>query len=495
MSQFTIWLTIVGSIFVLLSLFFLKRLIQLKKTLAHKETELKKEIDVQHVLSSELTNLKNQVEITSVNDQLTGLPGRKIFEDRLTQILNQSKRHNLVFAVLFLGLDGFEMVNDALGLNVGDELLVEAADRLRACIRKMDTISRFSGDGFVFLLPQLAKPETAAYVAQRMLDVIAQPFKLHGQDVFITACIGIAVHPNDGDEALSLIRFADSALHQAKLRGHNHYQFYRKEMYGLSQREFALNSSLRRASIYQELSLYYQPQVDVQSKKIINMSTVLRWHHPDFGLVDAAEFMHLAENSGIIIPMGEWILRSICQQFQAWAAMGFNPNTMSVGITLRQLENPHFTYRVLQIIQESKLDPTCMVFEISEKVLLSQSTLLEKNLHMLKQLGIRLGINDLGTGNIALQHLRNFPLDNIKISHELIKDITVNKEAEAIVKMIIALGDTLKLKVIADGVESLNQKELLQQLGCRYMQGGYFSPPLTSLDFTSTVENKIVQLA
>lgn len=493
MSQMILVLLLCSGIILISTLFYAMQFLHLKKALHSRELELKNRMEVQKQLNSEITDLKHQVESTIVNDALTGLPGRHIFDDRLMQVLNQSKRHNLIFAILFLGLDGFEMVNDALGMDVGDELLREVAIRLRSSVRKMDTICRFGGDSFVLLLPQLSKPETAAYVAQRLLDAIAQPFKLHGQEVFITASIGIAVHPIDGDEMAALIRFADSALHQAKLRGHNHYQFYRKEMYGLSQREFALNTDLRRATLYQELHLYYQPLVDLESKKIINMSTVLRWQHPDFGLMDADVFMHLAENSGIAIPIGEWVLRSACQQFQAWDALGFNPNSVSVTVTLRQLENPHFTYRVLQIIQENKMNPSCIVFEISENVLSTQSNLVEKNLHMFKQMGVRLGINDLGTGNIALQHLRHFPIDTIKISKPLIHDVTINQEAEAIVKLLIALGDTLKLKVIADGVDSQHQKQVLQQLGCRYMQGQYFSKPLLSRDFTSMVENQIVQ--
>lgn len=495
MSELTLMLWIGLGAFALFVFVLFVQLRRLNKTLRQREAELKNSFAIQNTLHTELDELKKQIEVSIMNDRLTGLPARKIFEDRLAQILNQSKRHHLLFAVLFLGLDGFEMVNDALGMDVGDTLLKQVAVRLRASIRRVDTVSRFSGDGFAFLLPQLAKPETAAYVAQRLLDVIAQPFHIHGQDVFITASIGIAVHPNDGDEPVSLIRFADSALHQAKIHGHNHYQFYHKDMYGLSQREFALNAGLRKASVYQEFLVYYQPQVTLEFKKIINMGVVLCWQHPDFGFIRAPEFMHLAENSGMAIPIGEWVLRSACQQLQVWKAHGFQPDTISLTISLRQLENPHFTYRIMQIIKENNLDPSHIVFEIAEAVLLSTSTLVGKNLHLLRQLGIRLGVNDLGTGNIALQNLRSYPIDYIKIAPVLVQEMTVNKESYEIVKMIIALGEALRLKVIADGVLSETQKELLQSLGCRLQQGGYFSQLLSSQEFTSAIENHIVQLS
>ncbi len=471
----------------------IRHLSHLKEKLSTAETALAKGIEQERALNVELADMKHKIERNIVSDSLTGLPGWQIFEDRLKQIIKQSKRHNLTFAILFLDLDDFKIINDVLGLEAGDELLKEAAERLQSSVRQMDTVSRFTGDEFVFILPQVSKPETSAYVAQRLLNAIAQPFRIRDQELFITASIGIAIYPQDGEEISMLLQNAESALHQAKAHGDNNYQFYRREMHMISRRELILTSALHGAEIYKEFSLCYQPQVNLEMKQIVCMETFLRWQHPDFGAISSDDFLRFAENTGTILVIGEWILRNACQQFLTWQSLGLHPQKLVVNVSLKQLENPHFAYNVSHVLQELNLNPDHLILQISEMMLLTKLGLIEKTLHMLKQLGVHIGVTDFGTGNIALQHLRSFPLSYLKLSSTLITDITTNEETKAIMKMIIALADTLQLQVVVDGIENQEQKLLLKELGCDLMQGNIFSPPLLAEEFTALVEEKIVE--
>ncbi|MHB1947588.1 MAG: putative bifunctional diguanylate cyclase/phosphodiesterase [Gammaproteobacteria bacterium] len=461
-----------------------RELRKLKIQIALSQVQLLKEINLQQELAKELTQLKEKFAHDVLYDSLTGLAGRQVFEDRLVQTLNQSKRYQLIFGVLFLDLDGFKVINEALGHDVGDELLKEVAERLKNTIRQVDSLCRFGGDQFVLILSQLSKPESAAYVAQRILDAITQPFKVRNHELFITASIGIATYPTDGDEAKILLKNADNALHQAKSRGRNTYQFYREEMHILSQRELTLSSSLQHAEVYREFSIFYQPQINLENKKIASMQALLHWEHPDFGLIALPEFLRLAENNGKIIAIGEWLLRNAFQQFQQWKKLEFCPNSIAINVSLRQVENPHFTYKLSQILQEMNIDPACLVVEVSETLLAGNVELLEKSFHMLKHLGVQTAIKDFGAGHLSLQFLKRFPIDYLKIADTLIQDISVNKESESIVKMIIALAKSLQINVIAEGVESRKQKQVLVELGCNNMQGHLFSAPFRAEEFT-----------
>ena len=429
--------------------------------------------NTQHI-DSELADVKQRILEHSLQDQLTSLANREVFEDRVNQTLMQSQRYQLTFGVLFLDIDGFKIINDALGHDFGDQLIKEASVRLRESIRQVDTVARFTGDEFVFLLPQLSKPETAAYVAQRLLDVISQPFNLDDQEIFITASIGVATFPADGDNVQTLLKNADNAMHQVKSRGRNGYQFYREEMQVLSRRELTLNSSLRSASIYRDFTLFYMPQINVETNKIIAVDVLLNWQHPDFGLISLQDFYRLADNSGKTVAIGEWMLRSALQQLKKWKAQNVYFNQIIVTVSLRQLENPNFAYKVAQILQEEKLDPACLILKISEALLLRKLDVIEKALRMLKHLGIQIAIDEFGAGHLALQHLRHFPVDYLKIDRTLIQDIKNNNESEAIVKMIISLAHSLEITVVADGVDNLMQKQLLVELGCKIMQGDLF---------------------
>ncbi len=461
------------------------RMYQVNQLFDKTQDRLEKEIAKQVYLQTQFDELQNKLSNNILTDSLTNLPSRKIFEDRLKVTLGQSERYQLTCGVMFLDLDGFKIINDALGYDIGDALLKEVADRLLGCIRQVDTLSRFSGDEFVFIFPQLAKAETAAYIAQRILEAVAQPFQVQGNDLYITASIGIAIYPVDGVDTKMLLKNADSALHQAKIHGHNSYQFYREEMHSVSRRELILSSNLRSQSIYQDFSIYYQPQVNIKTKTITSMVALLRWKHPDFGIIHLDEFIKMAENSGKMIAITEWMIRTIADHLNVWKTSGFLPPAVSIPVSLKQLEDPHFIHKVSHLMQEIALEPEKVIFEISETSLSIKIEQIEKMLHMMKHLGVRILIDNFGAGHLSLQHLRRLPVDFFKLDKSLIQDITINKDSESIVKMIVALAKSLNISLIAQGVESMKQEELLQSLGCFIVQGEIFGSPALASEFAN----------
>lgn len=452
---------------------------------------LQDSLQINQDLAEELARQKEQLSTNLLTDPLTGLPSRKIFEDHLTLTVNQSLRHQLTFCVMFLDLQGFKIINDTLGYDIGDELLKEVAQRLNACIRQVDTLSRFNGDEFVFIFSQINKAETAAYITKRLLGAIAQPFAVQGHELYLAANIGIAVFPMDGNDGKTLLKNADLALSQAKLEGRNTYQFYQKEMDALSRRELLLSSSLHNETSYQQFSIYYQPRVSVETKKIVCMEAMLQWQHPDFGLIAVEEFSRLAEKNNNIIAIYEWLMRNACEDLMKWGEMGFYAQAISVQVSLKQLENAHFIQKVSSILRETKLDPANLIFEITESSILTKIDLVEKMLHMLKRLGVKIAINNFGANHLQLQHLRRLPIDIYKIDRSLVYDIDTNLESAAIVKMIIALATSLQSHVIAEGVETVSQKDLLLSLGCSVMQGGLFSAPVLAKDFNEKLLREI----
>lgn len=470
---------------------FFRRFIQLKNQLIITQQRAQNESDRCQKLTTELTELKNNFDHFMLHDPVTNLPGRKIYEDRVLQTLNQCKRHQLVFAILSFDIDEFKIINNVLGSDVGNSLLREVAARLETGIRQVDTLSRFGDDGFMFLLPQITKAETAAYIAQRLLDSLAEPFYIAGQKLFITASIGISVYPTDGDDVGSMLKNSDIALQQAKANGHNTYQFYHRELFTSTFRELTLNSSLRSDLVYKEFVIYYQPQLNIENKEIHCMEALLRWQHPELGLVPPRDFLRLAENNNRIIEIGEWVLRNACLQLKSWQASGFSPKRVAINVSMRQLENPHFSYKVSQILQETGVDPSSIVLEISESILFPKLNFIEKTLHIIKHLGVQIAIDDFGTGNLSLANLRRFSVNYLKIDNSLVQSLTQDKENIAIVKMMVGLANHLQLVTVAEGVESIEQKELLKEMGCFLMQGHLFSVPRLPEEFTNRVVKSI----
>ncbi len=489
-------LEIIGLIMVSAALIFYflytwKKVKRMEQQFLAVNEQLLKEKEKQQQLTAEILVLQEKISQDVLADPLTGLPSRKLFEDRLNFTVNQSIRHQLTCSVMFLDLDGFKIINDALGHDVGDNLLKEVAKRLLTCVRQVDTMSRFAGDEFVFIFSQIAKAETAAYIAQRLLDTISQPFTIEGQELYVTASIGVAVFPMDGNDGKTLLKNADLALHQAKSRGCNTYQFYREEMHAITRRELILSSSLHSDTVYQDLSIYYQPQFNLEAKQVVCMEVSLRWQQPDFGLIEFEEFARLAENNGRISVINEWLLRNACQQMIQWQKKDFKLQFIAIKISLKQLENLHFMQKLSSILQETSLSPGSLILEITEASLLNKIDVIEKMLHMIKHLGVQIAVNHFGTGYLPLQYLRRLPIDIFKIDSALIQDLPVNKESEAIVRMIIALAKSLQLKVVAEGVASQKQKKLLQDLGCTMMQGELFSHPSLANEFTASSMQKM----
>lgn len=481
MSLFSIAIFTISCLTIFLLTFYFiqnhRHLSQLKKQLKNTETQLHTAVTKQTVLLSELNEIKEKYTQNVLYDPLTELPRRHVFEDRLTQAIHQSERYQLTFAVLFLDIDGFKIINDALGHDVGDELLRQAALRLKKAIRQVDSVSYFGGDEFVIVLP-LAKAETAAYVAQRLLNTIADPLQIEGNELYITASIGIAVYPLDGVDAKALLTNAGNALHQAKIHGRNTYQFFHEKMQAMSKRQLRLSSRLQHSEVYHEFSIYYQPQVHSETKKIISMQALLHWQHPELGLLPLSEFLQLAENIGKINEIGEWLLRNALQQLQKWSTEGSHQDiAVAVSVSMRQLENPHFSYKISHLLQEMKVNPSSLILEISEGMVLNKIGIIENCVYMLKQLGVKIAWVDFGMGHLSLQYLKRFSIDYLKMTSSLIQDLTINTDSEAIVSMIIALANSLQITLIADGVENAEQVKKLQELGCFVMQGTFFGEP------------------
>jgi diguanylate cyclase (GGDEF)-like protein len=413
----------------------------------------------------------------------TGLPNRTLLLDRLRQALAYSRRYQLTVAVLQIDLDNFKVVNDSLGHSAGDRLLKAAARRLGKRNRAGDTLAQLGGDDFVLLLPYLAEAQRAAIVAQKLLAVMKRPFSVAGKKLFITASIGITVAPLDGVDAETLLRNADIALYQAKEQGRNTYQFFAQDMNIRTMARLTLETDLRRALEREEFLLHYQPRIDVPTGRITGMEALVRWQHPERGLVPPLEFIPLAEETGLILPLGEWVLRTACAQNRAWQQGGLPALRVSVNLSALQLRQPDLIERIEQILVETGLDPRHLELEITESILMKnvESTLLI--LARLREAGIALAMDDFGTGYSSLSYLKRFPLDLIKIDYSFVRDLTRDASDAALVRTIIAMASNLNLHSVAEGVETAEQLAFLRRHGCDTVQGFYFSPPVPAEEF------------
>jgi diguanylate cyclase (GGDEF)-like protein len=424
-----------------------------------------------------LKKLNNEFIDKILLDSLTGLPGREAFNDRLLQALNQSRRFQKSFGLILLDIHEFHVINESQGYEIGDKLLVLVAKRLEGAIRQIDTMSRYAGDTFIFLLPQLSMPETAAYVAQRLLDCIVQPFQVDGKDLYITASIGVAIFPADGDDVKTLLTNVSDAMHQAKVCGKGRYQFYRQELHALGERELSIHSLLSSPEYLKRLTIYYQPYMNVVKKEVECIQAIPYLDVPDLGLIPFIEFAKIAENTGKIHEIGEWLFKNAVLQFQKWHKEGFTPEYLSVVVTLRQIENPQFVYKVSQILEELQVYPKQIIFEISGENLLSNTPALEKAFAMLSHTGIQISLSVFSLGHFALQKLTKLPVNYLKINSQM-TDGKMHQDNEIIVHMIVSLAKDMKISIVAEGVENVKQQDLLQDLGCEVMQGPLFGQPL-----------------
>ncbi|HKK00545.1 MAG TPA: EAL domain-containing protein, partial [Desulfuromonadales bacterium] len=422
-------------------------------------------------------------------DSLTTLPNRTLLKDRLDQALAQASRSRQLVAVLFIDIDRFKGVNDALGHHRGDQLLKALGTRLQSCVRRSDTVARLGGDEFVILLTNVANEEAVTRIAQEALDALARPVRLDDQEIFATGSIGISLYPLDGDDVDTLLKNADIAMYQAKELGRNTYQFYNADADSHTLERLFLGNDLRRALEREEFALVYQPQVNVTTGRLIGLEALVRWQHPDLGLISPAQFIPLAEETSMIITLGQWVLRTACVQAKAWQDAGFAPLRVAVNISARQFWQADLAAIVKRILNETGLDAEWLELELTETMLMENADTTKRALRELKQMGICLAIDDFGTGYSSLNYLKHFPIDRLKIDRSFVHDISINPDDAAIAEAIVALAHSLRLRVMAEGVETREQLEFLHVRFCEEMQGFYFSPPLTAEKITALFDN------
>jgi len=412
------------------------------------------------------------------HDSLTGLPNRALLADRLDRAMLSAQRSDRGLAVMFIDLDRFKTINDSLGHMTGDALLKEVASRLCSAVRASDTVARLGGDEFVVLLPGIRNADESSQVAQKIIDVLAAPFPLEGRMLHISPSIGICMYPDDGRDVATLMRNADAAMYYAKAAGRNNYQYFTQTMNLAAAQHFEMESSLRSALALGQFELHFQPIMDIATRRLATLEVLLRWRRPASGLVMPDQFIPIIEENGLIVPIGEWVLRRACEQNVAWQRMGLQPVPLAINLSPRQFMHRGLVDSIRRILDETRIDPALIEFEITETALMQHGEHTMDVLGQINDMGIRLSIDDFGTGYSSLAYLKRFPVRKIKIDRAFIKDLEDSAEDRAIVAAIAALSDSLQLSVVAEGVETEGQYELLRRQGCQFAQGYLFSKPV-----------------
>jgi diguanylate cyclase (GGDEF)-like protein/PAS domain S-box-containing protein len=418
------------------------------------------------------------------HDSLTDLPNRTLLNDRLTQALALAHRHQKMLALLFLDLDRFKGINDSLGHAIGDRLLQSVAERLLACVRSSDTVSRQGGDEFVILLAEVNQPADAAFTAEKILLALSMPHHIDQQELHLAASIGVVTYPNDGLEAKTLLSHADLAMYRAKDSGRNTYQFFEPDMNGYTADRQSLEAGLHRAIERHEFVLHYQPIMRLDSTELTGVEALVRWRHPQRGLVLPAQFVPIAEESGFIAAIGRWVLHEACRQSREWRVAGLPPLRIAINISTVELRSHGFVEGVAGVLEEHGLMPSDLELELTETFLMRDSNSTAAVLRSLSNLGVRIALDDFGTGYSSLSHLRRFPIDTLKIDRSFVHSLPTDAEDASIVSAMIGMGKGLRIRVVAEGVETLEQVALLRNQGCLEGQGYYFSRPVSARDLT-----------
>jgi diguanylate cyclase (GGDEF)-like protein len=425
-------------------------------------------------------------------DDLTGLPNRALFSDRISQAIADAHRHNRLVGLMFMDIDHFKNINDTFGHIAGDSLLQAVGERLKAFFREDDTVARFGGDEFAVVLADMSNVDDMTLVVQKILHLFKESLTIFGNEMFVTFSIGITIYPFDDSDIQNLLQNADAAMYQAKALGRNNYQFYSAEMTVHAKKRMELEIGLRNALKQEQFVLYYQPQLDLKSGKIIGMEALIRWQHPEKGMISPADFIPVAEDTGLIVPIGAWVLRTACVQAKAWQDQGLPNLLIAVNLSSRQFKQGQLLQEVMAVLDETGLDPHFLELEMTESLLMdgSNSDVLS-TLNEFKKLGITLAIDDFGTGYSSLSYLKRFPIDKLKIDQSFVCDVISDPEDASLVKAIIAIARSLKLKVIAEGVETEDQLNFMRRHDCDQMQGYYFSQPLPADEFAELVRSGI----
>lgn len=458
---------------------------------------------------TERKRAQEHLDFLAYYDSLTGLPNRLLYRDRLRQAVAEAQRHGNMAATLLLDLDRFKLINDTMGHQQGDRLLQEVADRLKTCVRSSDSIGRLKGGGeardeamsvarlggdeFTILLNRIAGAPDAAKVGRRMLEALSKPFHLDGQEVFVTASIGISLFPLDGESADQLLKNADTAMYHAKQSGRSNYQFYSQSMNATAGERLAIENRLHKALEREEFLLHYQPLLSLETGRIIGSEALVRWQHPELGLVSPAQFIPIAEETGLIVKLGEWVLEKACAQTRAWHEMGFGGLRIAVNLSARQFQRQNLLQVITRTLLSTDLHPHCLDLELTESMMMQDGDSAIGTLRDLRSLGVRLSMDDFGTGYSSLSYLRRLPLDTLKIDRSFVKDSTSNQEDATIITAIIAMAHSLKLQVLAEGIETQAQLAFLHGQGCDEAQGFYFSKPVPVEEMTGLLKTTILE--
>lgn len=431
---------------------------------------------------TERKRVEQQIEYQAYHDALTGLANRRLFHEHLSLAVALAQRRHTLVAVLFLDLDHFKLVNDSLGHSVGDALLREVAKRLKSALREGDTVARVGGDEFTVVLQELVQREDAAVVAEKVLRTIAEPVEVNGHRLYVTTSIGITLFPDDGEDAETLLKNADTAMYRAKAEGRNTYQMATRELSLSTHERMAVENGLHHALEAGEFELLYQPQIAVEAMQVIGMEALLRWRHPQRGTILPESFIRVAEERGLILPIGEWVLRQACREARRFRDLGHPHFRVSVNISARQFRDPLLVDAVQDALAQAELPAACLELEITETVAMEDVALTMSTLAQLRKLGVAIAIDDFGTGHSSLSYIKRFAIDALKIDRSFVADLPEKFEDAAIVSSVIQLANGLGLRVVAEGVERRDQLEFLQEAGCREVQGYYFSHPVRPAD-------------
>jgi len=426
------------------------------------------------------------------HDDLTDLPNRMLLNDRLTQSIAMARRHSKRLAVLFLDLDHLKHINDSLGHPIGDRLLQEVGKRLVTCVRGSDTVSRQGGDEFVLLLAEVEQAQDAAFTAEKIRQALIAPYFIEEHDLHVSVSMGISIYPDDGQDAETLIKCADTAMYHAKESGRDNYQFFRRDMNIRAVERQSVEGSLRRAVERHEFVLHYQPKVNLETGLIDGAEALIRWNHPERGLILPAQFITIAEDCGLIVPIGQWVLREACLQARAWIDLGLPFAQMAVNVSAAEFRNTDFLAGVRAILRDTRLEARYLELELTESVLMRDAASTSTVLKELSAMGIKLAIDDFGTGYSSLSYLKRFPIDTLKIDQSFVQDLTTDVDDATIVSAVIAMGKSLKQRVIAEGVETREQVEFLQGHHCGGGQGYYFSRPVVAHTFASLLATGLI---
>ncbi|MDH3461059.1 MAG: EAL domain-containing protein, partial [Burkholderiaceae bacterium] len=446
---------------------------------------------------------EQEIRRLALYDGLTGLPNRRYFLDQLEHTIAQARRSGEQVAAMFLDLDRFKRINDTLGHAAGDALLKEAARRLGQCVRDSDyvarepneptddesNVARLGGDEFTATLVDLKRPQDAAKVALRILHAMSEPFQIDGNDLVVTASVGIAVYPQDGDSAEVLLKNADTAMYRAKELGKNTYQFFTEDMNSTAFAKLTLESELQKALERDQFVLHYQPKIDIHSGKIAGVEALIRWSHPEWGLMAPGQFIALAEEIGLITVIGSWVMERACCQLKQWRDAGLPPISMAVNLASPSFRQPNLVHQVGALLKCYDVDAKLLQIEATESIMMTDVVTTMKTLTQLRELGVKLSIDDFGTGYSSLSYLRRFPIDQLKIDRSFVIDMVGNADAAAIAGAIVSLGTSLGLELVAEGVETQQQACLLRDMGCRMMQGYYFARPVPADEIAALLSN------